>query len=135
MNENCSVQELMDNKLKIDLKGIINLEGDNKYENINSLKNKYGVYFFKGKNTFYYIGAAHTQDLYTRVKQHLVKRDSGGRFRINYMNDNNCDFNEYKEFIEKECTFYYIVLERNKTNILKFETLLKEGYDAIYTKA
>jgi excinuclease UvrABC nuclease subunit len=72
--------------------------GHNNYSCFDSITDSFGVYVVQEKENgkVLYVGEAHKQDLKTRITQNYTESDTGGTFRKNWCDDNNKDFNHFK---------------------------------------
>lgn len=116
-------------KILDDLSTVITDKGNNNYSNLEAIKDSYGVYIFQNKLSYeiIYIGEAKKQTLKEQVVQNFTKSDSGGTFRDNYIEEKDCNFKEFSDYIKEmriiviECPQNIIILARESIliNVLK----------------
>lgn len=100
----------------------------NDYSMYEPIKDRYGVYIFLDlSNHPLYIGEAHDQDLYDRIKQNFTK-SSGGTFRDNWARKNggqdvSIDSKEDKEDKRKKNLCLFKRKLRDKNNAWKIITI------------
>jgi len=89
-------------KIINNLSNVITDDRNNNYENFEIINNDYGVYIFKEKDTnkILYIGEAKKQTLKDRIIQNFKENDTGGTFRKNYIEQENANFNDFKNLIK-----------------------------------
>ena len=101
-----------------DFSEVYKTESNNDFSILKPLEDKIGIYFFlKNNNEILYIGYTINQDLRIRIRQHLKEKDSGGRFRINYMSKNNVTFEKFKELIINDIKILSISIKKEDIEI------------------
>ena len=106
---------------------------NNNFSILKPLEKSHGIYIFRQKNNkdILYIGCATDQDLRTRIRQHLKEKDTGGTFRINYIEKNKYKFDDFKKYIENNIEIFIIKLTDTST-IKSKETILISKFEPKY---